>query len=865
MGRPPPQHPSGPPFARTVLKLSVYRFRRLAQAWAQVCLALRSAYGGFPSGSQTSRLLGGGEFLLRLASAASAASRTSPKASRHTGQRCALQPAETGPDESGFFCALGGQWVFLLLARPPLVITCRTGRRDGLPAARGRRHAAERRAVPSIALPMPSRLPLAAISPSNASLPPQSGPRPRSHLAKASRRCLRTVTNRIRALSKQRPLAFKCIFLCIFTSLALPLVVTTGRHVRHRVLRQSDGLSGRAREDMHFKRIVHMYMPRQKPIQDADLSPCSWVYIEANAFDGRDLQGFFTDGNRIFEEALRAELSVARAFCVIALESDDGHAESLLAIRNAKGLLTRRFDVFPGVSAGISHPLAANQAADAGTAQLPRLIKDATRPLSETGKVEARDMPVAMANRQNGTVFVRVSGSLPELYAHLDTLDSANVLCDRVDRLVLNVTSDVRDIRVPPPYSPSAEKFHAALGIPGLEAFAAELEGRSPCRTRLYVMDEEGSLVVPAPLGERAVFYSVLAGAPTFDERVFAQTDTWMGAVPSDRVALFTNVERVGDELNAAQGRSVVAVQPNKPELEKHLSWMQSWSHLVRVRETWDRYLRDDPTIKWLALVDDDTLVFPSGMREYLTMIDHRAPVWGGSGEQARIDNGDHGEFALWLRNLSVAHGSPYCYMANERVPEHLRGAHNEYAKSAVMNGRKAVKRVSHMCHDTFCRRGCPSVPQGAAIVLSRALVELLRPAVTACEEATSTLCDRCGSQRLYICVNRYVANAKTLMTRGICRAPWKLEHRHNFPSAITYHAFTRHGRLSSMTGSIHGDMAQLWRLGASYEDRGRGLWKGTVPMSEVADLLGCNGEARYNTTTETCQPFDARHDGVGR
>lgn len=644
---------------------------------------------------------------------------------------------------------------------------------------------------------------------------------------------------------------------CLF---AFPSVLRTGNHVRHLIQSQkTENNVGRSREDMHFKRLVHLFMPRQKALSQANISPCSWVYLEVNAYDGRDIDGFFTDANGIFEESLRAEQAVSRAFCAYAFESDSKFADSLLAVRADKGLFVRRFHVFPGVSVESAEDSKLHAGQDS-IISLSKLVKGVTLSLANSGRPEGTDMTVANANGHNGSVVVRVSGSLPELYAHMDALSTSGILCDRVDRLILNVTDDVRDVRVPLPYSPSAHKFHAALGLPGLKALANDLDSSARCRTRLFVLNEEGSLAVPSPLEESAVFYSILAGAPTFNERVTAQADTWMRSVPINRVAVFTNMERIGRETTAARGRPIVVVEPNKPSLEKHLAWMQSWSHLVRVRATWDRYMRDDPDIKWLALVDDDTFVFPAGMREYLTMLDSRVPVWGGSGEQARIDNGDHGEFSHWLRNASVSHGGPHCYLMTEPVPEHLRGSHMEFGRSKVMNGRNTAKKVSHMCHDTFCKRGCPSVPQGAAIVLSRTLVERLRPSIESCEAATSTLCDRCGSQRLYMCVNRFVRESRTLLTRGICRASWKLEHRRNFPIALTFHAFTRNRRLSSMTGSMHGDMAQLWQLGEEYERRG--LWQGTVPMPEVADLLGCNGEGHFNHSTGGC---DSLYEAAGK
>lgn len=696
---------------------------------------------------------------------------------------------------------------------------------------------------------MAALIPLTRSSSSRKPLPvPAQGSRGnRSVLLKALRRYFWSTSTRLRAVYKRKPrvtLFVFVVFLCVIAT-----VPRASRHIQFLVNSQkTEEKFSFSREEMHFKRLVHLYMPRQSSFSKSyeSLSPCSFVYLEVNAYDGRDIDGFFTDGNGFWEEVNRAEQSVSRAFCAYAFESDQSFADSLLAVRSTRGLFTERFNVFPGVSVG--------SVEGTSSVTLSELVTKLTARRAHPILSDRPDMATTHANGHNGSVVVRISGSLPELYAHVDALFNSEVLCERVDRLVLNVTASVRDIGASLPYSPSAERFHAALGIRGLESLAGDLESLPTCRTRLYVTDEGCSLIVPMPLSKEAVFYSILAGAPTFNERIAAQTASWMRAVPRNRIAIFTNVERSPEDLQAARGRRVVVVEPHDPKLEKHLTWMQSWSHLVRVRETWDRYMKDDPSIKWLALVDDDTFVFPAGLQEYLSMIDSRNPVWGGSGEQARIDNGDHGRFAHWLRNLSVANGGSHCYLSTENVPEHLRGSHNEVLVSNTMNGRKVTKLVSHMCQDTFCKRGCPSVPQGAAIMVSRELVKRLRPAIEECEAATSTLCDRCGSQRLYMCVNQYTSGARTLLTRGICRASWKLEHRANFPIALTFHAFMRNHRLSSMTGSMYGDMAQLWRIGEDYESRQP--WQAMVPMSEVANTLGCNGEGVFNHSTNSCDPF---------
>ncbi|OSX76113.1 hypothetical protein BU14_0207s0031 [Porphyra umbilicalis] len=125
-------------------------------------------------------------------------------------------------------------------------------------------------------------------------------------------------------------------------------------------------------------------------------------------------------------------------------------------------------------------------------------------------------------------------------------------------------------------------------------------------------------------------------------------------------------------------------------------------------------------------------------------------------------------------------------------------------------------------CADTFCRRGCPPVPQGAAIVLTRSLVAALRPAAAACEAATAPLCARCGSQRLYMCVHRVAALPRsagpvtTSAVPGVRRDTWRREPTGGPTAAVTFHAFERLRRLS-VTGTMGGDMRQLADLAARH------------------------------------------------
>ncbi|CAN8075882.1 unnamed protein product [Agarophyton chilense] len=575
---------------------------------------------------------------------------------------------------------------------------------------------------------------------------------------------------------------------------------------------------------------------------------------------------------------MRATQSSVRAFCVVAFDADPLMAKPLNNIRSRKATKTAHFDVFtqllPAADNGTETVSfrAPNSITDVGepiearSFALKEFVDGITFPWEESGN-EVPKMNLAKGNGNLGTVILRFNAlTFQEMYWYLELLEAlepAGVLCKKIDRLVLSFeradldknpeASDLEDrdvVRdwdhlIPPTRSP---KLDPNNGLEGIKELAEEISNRNGCRTVVYVFDQSGNKVHPPVLSERQVYYAILAGQPTFDERVGAQTETWMTAVPQDRLTIFTNAPRNEDEMKAARGRQVAVVQPNKPELEQRLSLMQSWSHLVRVRESWDRALKHDPEIKWLALVDDDTFVFPGGLREYLTMFDHRMKFWGGSGEQARIDNGDSGMFANWLRDANKKFGGHHCYMKNEDIPKQFQGKHVEYGISQILNGRKVMRKVSHMCEDAFCSMGCPAVPQGAAIFLSRALVEALRPHIEQCELDTTSLCKNCGSQRLYMCVNRYAGPARTLLMRGICRAPWKLEHRLNFPFALTYHGFNRYRGAFLSSGSLRDDMVELWQLGKSVEDSVKYGYSQSylIEMQKICDLLGCRNQGTY-------------------
>lgn len=637
-----------------------------------------------------------------------------------------------------------------------------------------------------------------------------------------------------------------------------------------------------ATTDDHFYRPVHVFLPPSASFDTVSQRKCSWLYVEFGAKDGRHMNGFFANGNNFLEEYLRASQSSMRAFCAIAFDPDLMMREFLHDTRRSCARRAAHVDIFTEIVPGTDHQseelirfknvdsgnLYPDQAA-AISIPLASFLKNITFDLAHSGN-DVKNMVTPLGNGNRGSVILRFNQLVVrEALWYLDILrahDSQGVLCTRVDRLILDFskisvhTDDdqivrrdvVRDWRKLHSFKPSHPMFSPTDDMSALIEAVSAINEIPNCRARIILFDSAGKMIQPPMLSDRNIVYAILAGQPTFNERVHAQSTTWMTAVPDDRVIIYTNVERTDNDLVAANGRAVAVVAPHRPELEQHLSMMQSWSHLVRTRETWDRVMKYDESIKWLALVDDDTFVFPGGLREYLSAFDERALIWGGSGEMARIDNGDAGKFAIWLREIHEKNGGRHCYMKTEQVPKDMTGTHTEYMISEAFNGRKLVRKVSNMCHDTFCKSGCPAVPQGAAIFVSRALVQALRPFVEQCEKDTSQLCKNCGSQRLYMCVNRYTNTSRTMLSRGICRSPWKLEHRERFPFALTFHGFNRYHGLTRSTKSFLGDMQELWTLGKRVEDEFDNGKRASylIPMPHIANLIACHNKGRYEKGT---------------
>lgn len=417
---------------------------------------------------------------------------------------------------------------------------------------------------------------------------------------------------------------------------------------------------------------------------------------------------------------------------------------------------------------------------------------------------------------------------------------SRSVLCQRVDYVMVNVavgvstdTMSALAVLATAINADHACRTHVVLKPDG--ATASRSTG-APVAGGGASADSGGAreaLPPPPPQNlSRSVFYAVLAGPPTFRSRVAGATATWAAGAPPDRITFYTAAAFDPADRAVARGLPVVVAAPTPPDRpgvpdEQWPERMQSWSHLVRLRLAWDGALRDDPSIRWLALVDDDTFVYTDAAATALAAWNDKLPLWGGSGEIVRVDNGDAGPLASRLRATHLAAGGTPCAMPGE--PAYARThPHGSLWGGSSKGGRDAPPR---RCSDTFCK-GCAPIPQGGTIFLSRALVAAIRPSIEACEAATRHLCGRCGSQRLYACVTGAVPGARSAMLRGVHRSPWRREPKQRALPVLSFHGFEHARGRYTATGSLEGDFARLWAL---RRPGGEG-----VTMGDVADDVNC-------------------------
>lgn len=152
-------------------------------------------------------------------------------------------------------------------------------------------------------------------------------------------------------------------------------------------------------------------------------------------------------------------------------------------------------------------------------------------------------------------------------------------------------------------------------------------------------------------------------------------------------------------------------------------------------------------------------------------------------------------------------------------------------------------------CKDTMCSK-CPSIPQGGAVFLTRAIVEKLRPFVEECEKETQVLCMRCGSQRLYFCIHSKLKSVETKAIRGVFRHVWRSEkqskstNHHGYPVSL-------HGVRENLdklhTGYLQSDFGEMYDL--VQQARRRGAVNGGDPFvtkEDLNDQILCDGKGHY-------------------
>jgi len=333
----------------------------------------------------------------------------------------------------------------------------------------------------------------------------------------------------------------------------------------------------------------------------------------------------------------------------------------------------------------------------------------------------------------------------------------------------------------------------------------------------------------------RSIYYSILSGAKTIERRASAALNTWVQLLDKDRVCFITsltdsNMKSSDQEhpeqslINRFPGSCVRKISPLHPENERNLLKMNSWSHLVRIRDAWDSMMLQNPDIQLLALIDDDTYVFPQALVDNSLRVfpkddsdgSQLIAAWGGYQEFIRVDNvatkerwevdpdqilekreDDH-QLAKWLRDLNVQLGGEWCSLPGE-------------------SGYNDVD-VTKQCKDVHCKR-CPLIPQGGTVILTRTLVKRLRPVLDKCETKTQSLCSNCGSQRLYMCIYMMFPDTPCVHIPGIRRATLKKQpisgiHEDSEDSSSStvssIHGFEK-GLSSSITGSIEGDFNELF------------------------------------------------------
>lgn len=344
-----------------------------------------------------------------------------------------------------------------------------------------------------------------------------------------------------------------------------------------------------------------------------------------------------------------------------------------------------------------------------------------------------------------------------------------------------------------------------------------------------------GNDFVESRTQQSSLLYLILSGHKTIESRGPAVWNTWASKLDPKHVLFFTEkVDGISDKVEiplqgllvANQRLSkarIVVVRPADTSKEKSIDFFNSWSHLVRLRVGYDRILRNeeakDERHEWIVLIDDDTFLFHDRLEEHLKTVDgYTEMIFMGFAEYVRIDNGDSGPLSEFLRSIHVSGGNEWCTLRGE---------------SGHGNG------TFKMCKDVFCKN-CPWIPQGGLIVLSRRLVEHLRPHLEECELATRDLCTSCGSQRLYFCIQMFAPESIFHPLMDSDRSPWWRNRKSNDGRPISYHGFDQ--QIVGNYTIVPYIFNRLWKLVQVNAFQHR-----MVTYKDVADDLGCNGEGFFS------------------
>jgi len=345
------------------------------------------------------------------------------------------------------------------------------------------------------------------------------------------------------------------------------------------------------------------------------------------------------------------------------------------------------------------------------------------------------------------------------------------------------------------------------------------------CRLKEYIVTDTDGLVSEQSVVQthsgtqsrdalESVVYAVACEAERLVRRVPAFARTWASILPERKLVIFTDRSHNITRASLPRPLPIMPVKPGEGQTFRGLV------HLGRVYHGWEKMLGRDDEANWLAVVDDDTFIFPENVVQTLARFDHEANVLLGSMQVATVDVGhDGGE-------------TPFSRGVWERV------------NASCILGKD--------CGETLCE-SCPPIPHASAVFLSRGLVETLQPFLGACQRDLKPMCDDCGVERLYACIHSHVADVESVSLRGVHPRPWRGEPREATLEEsddvwpLSFHGFEADGGKHSSTGSLRGDYEELWNLREVARRRSARM-EGSplVGMRDVAEAIECLGLRRW-------------------